>query len=981
LFQYLRLTPDARCLLVVDEVDDEAAEDIRAKCDTMPPGVGVIMIGIDASGRAQPETIQVEGLSQELMERTIQAITPGLPADVVSEIASACERSPKLAVLIANRINQDPSLISSSSRLKDRRIQSVLDRYLNIADEDIRALSVVALVNRVGWLGDVEQESVTMFTAQGMEPIVSRQRVEQLHERYGVAPLAGRFRYISPGILGDHLAARYLKGWTANALKDFIESIGPSLSESFSCRIRHLAVGLENRGIVESAILGDQGPFQNLHQVEQEGMGALLHNLSGVFPHATLRALDRIIGTATDEQLRDSTSSRREMVWALEVLLWREDTFEQASRLILRLAMTENETWSNSATGLWTGTFQTMLGHTAAGLGSRLRVLKRAMQDKNPESRRLAAVALEHALKTEHISRFGNPPTNVPGMPDQEWQPKTYGEWGDAIRQYLALVGELLNDEAFVVRLAAANALAEALNAAMRFPDVLTKWVETVLLLTDKDYAIRSRVAHAIDKEITRRQLQEEVAVSESTQQHHELSQDNEDDEVGKRFRQIMELLPGLLGNSFSSRLRWLGEREPWHSHQADEAERRRHSDIETLAQEAISDPFLMNDQWEWLLHNEGTFPEELVRCLGRLDFERKFASRIDELAEAQQRAVSWASIYEIARAEGNGHSEQIDDLVDQLRHKKGQGHRAFDLLLKVEYSHRRLAVIRELFVTGEVEASKIDSITWSTWRKALTPAQARDLVSALLKKEAPINSLISFLDAYLHDQPAAAGDLRDTALDLLRARNEPHGPSTTIHESRWERLAMRFVQQNPYEVGQACLNELAKRQTSIPRGLTEVLQKAWQSVDKTKFFLEVLEPWLDMDTIEASWVCHAIERLPLGEVGVSDLFRWVSKHPEVRARRLAKILRAPSGRPSDVHAMLLTQFEDQHVGNVFYGAFISGSWSGPSSVRTRKKIEEAKAWLEDEREVIREWATTVIHNLERQLEANLSEEAEERFR
>ncbi|MGH9426271.1 MAG: hypothetical protein ACRD2L_08215, partial [Terriglobia bacterium] len=417
LLEHLRQTPDAICVLIVDEVDDENAELLREKCATMPPGVGLILIGIDASGRPQPETVQIEGLTEDLLIKAINAITPGLPEGVAKEIAEVCERSPKLAVLIAKRISQDPSLVSPSQRLKDRTIEGVLERYLDIGEEDILALSAIALLERLGWTEGVEQESVVLYQSLGMDPTLSRGRVEQLHERYGIAPLAGRFRYISPGILGDYLAARRLKGWTADGLEAFFDQISPTMSESFSRRIRCLSAVINNREIVEVAVFGDRGPFRNIEELEQSGMAALLKNLAGAFPQGAIRALDRIIGTATDDQLRASTRCRRDLVWALEELLWSEDTFEPTARLVLRLALTENETWSNSATGLWAATFQTMLGHTAAGLEPRFRVLKRAAQDANPEARHLGAVALENALKIGHITRFGNPPDDVPGMP------------------------------------------------------------------------------------------------------------------------------------------------------------------------------------------------------------------------------------------------------------------------------------------------------------------------------------------------------------------------------------------------------------------------------------------------------------------------------------------------------------------------------------------------------------------------------------
>lgn len=983
LLQYLRNTPDAMCLLVVDEVDDDTADDLRLKCDSMPPGIGLILIGIDASGRPQPETVQVEGLTEDLLVKTIDAITPGLPEGVAREIAEACERSPKLAVLIANRISQDPSLVTPSLRLQDRRIQSVLDRYLDIGDADILALSAAALLERVGWTGNVEQESVVLYKALGMDPTLSRGRVEQLHERYGIAPLAGRFRYISPGILGDHLAARFLKGWTADGLNNFFEKIGPTMSESFSRRIRRLAAVIENREIVEVAVLSDRGPFRNIEELEQSGMAALLHNLSGAFPQATLRTLDRIIGAATDDQLKASTQCRREMVWALEGLLWSEDTFEVAARLVLRLALAENETWANNATGLWTGTFQTMLGHTAAGLEPRLRVLKHAAQNENQEARRLTAVALEHALKIGHISRYGNPPRDVPGIPVQEWHPATFGEWSDAILKYLDLVRELLTDQVPSIRLSAVNALAEGLDAAIKFPNVLPKWTETARLLIDTDYELRSRLAHVIDSEIARAEIKKESSVVEGTNQISEKERKIVEDEVAQRLQLVRGLMLELLGNSFSSRLRWIGEQEPWRLHtDEDEAQSRRRSEIEGLAREAIANPALIDTEWEWLLQNQGTFPEEWAEILGRLDLKRLFVSKVNSLAETNPRAIGWTSLYEIANAEASDSPERIDSLVDQLRQAGAQGDRIFDLLVRTGYSSKRLEVLRELFSTGAIEPLQIDRLTWSRWRDALTSAQVTDLLQMLLQQKPSISNLISFTEAYIHTHPAALDDLRETAIDLLRRGQETDHSKHTMYGYHWERLAKRLVSKNSYEIGQAVLDEIARRESSIQSGLVEVLQTVWKLTDKGKFFREVIGPWLDLETTQAWWVRKATQQsIPLDQVGAEDLALWVSERPEVRARRLADILGAPSGRPSDALAMLLEKFANQGVGGTLYGAFVSGAWSGPASTRTRGKLEEAKAWLDDERPAIREWAKNVVKSLEITLECDLKAEEEERFR
>lgn len=130
------------------------------------------------------------------------------------------------------------------------------------------------------------------------------------------------------------------------------------------------------------------------------------------------------------------------------------------------------------------------------------------------------------------------------------------------------------------------------------------------------------------------------------------------------------------------------------------------------------------------------------------------------------------------------------------------------------------------------------------------------------------------------------------------------------MHGYHWEQLAKRLAKDNPYEIAQAVLDEIARRQSSIQHGLVEVLQTAWKLSDKGKLFQEVIGPGLEIETNEAWWIRRAIEQaLPLKQVGVEDLTLWVTERPEVRACRLTNIIGAPSGRPSDAHAMLLDRF------------------------------------------------------------------------
>jgi len=978
LLEYLRHTSDARCLLVVDEVDDEQAERLLAKCETLPDGISLALIGLDASGRPQPETLQVEGLNEELMVKIILSIAQGIPNEMARDIARSCERSPKLAVIVADRVRANPSL--ASQPLTDRTIQSALERYLQIPDADLNAISGAALLMRLGWNGNAEKESEVLYNAIGVDPIDSRRRVEMLHERYGIAPVGGRFRYISPAILGDHWAAIHLKGWTGDKFKNFLSQLSPEMAKSFTLRIRRLSAVISNREAVEKAVFSDRGPFRSLEELDRTEFAHLLKNLAGVFPHAVLHTLERLISAASIAELKAADQSRRELVWTLEELLWREDTFEKAAGILLRLAIAENETWGNSATGIWAETFQTLLGRTAAGLVPRLRVLRMAARNEDSEARRLAAIALESSLKTGHITRGGYPPSDVPDMPKQEWRPETYSDWADAIIQYLSLVQDLLIDQSYVVRMATVHALAEATEAAIGFPKVLPKWLETARLLVGSDFDLRSKILRTIELEIdryqTKRNERDSVTEEEPGDEDKKAQM-----EVTEHIKQLQEFMGTLLGASFSSRLRWRGIRDPWRLHikDDDEVAKQRKMELENLAREALITPALLGQEWKWLLARTDAFPEELAEIFGKVDTERKLASTIKRLAESESRAMTWFSLYEIGNAQLAEDPQRIDARLKELLQEGAKPEQIFDLLWRAGPSPFRLELLLTLFTSKALSGSHIDNLLWSPWRRIFSPEHVVILLRAVADDPNASDSTISFLSIYLHSKPEALQVLRDIAIEFLQRER-----SDKIRERRdhdWDELAERLVEIAPYDVAKSVLRELASRESSLESDLAKVIRIAWTISDKSKMFREVIAPWLDVSTSDAWWIRQAIKQFPLEETGIEELLRWVSENPEVRVPTVADIIGPPTSRVSDLHAMLLERFSEQNPGGIFYGSFVSGAWSGPASKRTQGKIEDAKTWVNDERPVVREWSSSVLRALEETLKRDLKSEEEERFR
>lgn len=983
---HLRRTRDIECTLIIDEVDDANADTLRDRFSDMPPGVRLVMIGLDASGRAQRETLQIEGLDEDLLSEAIRALVPGLAEEIARSIARDCHRSPKLAVLIAGRIKENPGLASTPSLLADGEILSALDRYLDIdpASPSWRALSVTALLMRLGWSEEMEKESEILFRAVGLDPIEARQHVERLHDRYGIAPAANRLRYVSPAILADHLAARQLNSWTRERLEKVFAELTPAMADSFGRRVRRMAMVLNNRRVVEEVILGDQGPFRTLTDLESSHLAVLLRRLAAPFPLATLAALRRVIDLASIEELRAATRSRRDLVWALEELLWREDTFEAAADLLLRLALAENENLGNNASQIWVSTFQTMLGRTAAGSIARARVIRRAATSPDPAARRLAAGAIGAALKSEHLHRSGMPPSDVAGMPAEEWRPATYGEWADAVVSYLDILAPLLADTDVEVRRSAAEALGAGLNTASTLPErALWQWVTVVRTLVGSDYDLREPVLNAIEwtRNRLKRLLMEPIKGGASDISSAQEPDTEKAATIKKRLDVLASVAKELRGEDFSSRFRLTltsSIRGAVTHEDREEQQRAINSQLEDFAKEAVSRPELLEGEWGWLLNDKKwRGAERWIEVLGRVDEGRVFTPALTHLALQSPRASMWLSLYELAHAHATQDPTYIDRRIAEMRAQSMPPGQVFDLLYRAGYQPARFSLMLELFESAAVPADYINNLAYHPWGPKLSASEALRLAEAAAAHTSNLELLIPFVSNYLSQVTDAKQVFSDFAIKLLLTPVSEQAQARPADE--WVDLAHIYVDQFPSQLAAAALQRMIAYKLFYANEYEEkVLKRAWELGDKEQLFTDVFAPWIISEEIGGWHVRQELQGFPFADLGTEYLVNWVAVDPENRAHQLADVIGPPVGRPSDLHVELLEKFGAFGVGNSFWARFMSGSFVGPTSQWIRGKLKQAKQWLFDERPAVREWAQGLVRSLEADLQRELARESEE---
>jgi hypothetical protein len=154
-----------------------------------------------------------------------------------------------------------------------------------------------------------------------------------------------------------------------------------------------------------------------------------LDRLVHVDPDTAMATIDRVFGSLTTQDLRAIEDGRRHLVWALEKLAFRKQSFDRAATLLRRLAVAETENHiSNNATGQFKQLYQLYLSGTEADPAARLLVLDDGLCSSDPKERELCIEALGHMLAVNHFTRGGGAEEIGSGEHLKDWQPTTYGD-------------------------------------------------------------------------------------------------------------------------------------------------------------------------------------------------------------------------------------------------------------------------------------------------------------------------------------------------------------------------------------------------------------------------------------------------------------------------------------------------------------------------------------------------------------------------
>ncbi len=887
--------PGTSLVLVVDEVPADQVRYLSSAAQRAGGRVRVVSIGHDGSPDHEAVAqVEVAPLDRQTMQKIVAAWHPNMPFEQTDYVANFADGYVRVARLAARAVAENPSL-STASLFDQSDVRQLMEAMLG-NEHARRPLHVVALLSSVGWTNERAIEGRTIAAHLGLSWPDVQASVQEFQRRFGIAPRAGDLRYISPAPLGVYLALDAL-----NAYPDLVRSLPDVLPNEQARRAYYERL--------QSVVTSPQAPefadelsfFFERQELSNSGAVERWAALSGAHPARAARSALQALDRKTPEELRKLTGEpRRKLINGLVSLAWNSDAFHDAALSLARLALAENETYSNNATGEFVGLFLINMGQTATPYRDRLRVIDELTSDGDPSSVSLAVTALAGVGETSAV-RIARPQPAY--APTPEWYPPTRDEHIACVQAAFAMLTRLAklpgSDQSLVK---AAQSVDMLLRESVVRNDVATFFRAIVASHPHLRELIRREVMEVLHRETKYWKQLPEPDVQWLEALHSEF----EDKTAAGQLRQALASVDWEL----------------------------REKSLLPMAQRIALDPSPLWEEWAWLTSGNSGPVWDLGVALAQVDESRSLLPQM--VAEAPRggdlRIVS-AYLHECATRAPQG---WVDDWLDRYEQEHPEdAPLLFDVTWRCAPTSRGAERLTQLARANRLPTDLVAQLEYGPWVFGPSVDAVEELLSILMEDRANRPYVLALLEHRLGKYPDELERFTRMGLDLVSDPDLVRARQMTSYY--WQQLSERLVAKHPKLIARTIFEaqaEQGERVTSwfITHSEAAGVLQACIRADRSGVW-EVLAPFLE-NRKQAGRLAVGFPTGMVDELHHDTVLDWIAEDVDGRARLVARMA-AKSFDDGSLGAKILERFSGvEGVGDTFFGAFVSGSWSGPTSTR-----------------------------------------------
>lgn len=938
---WMRDRPGLSATLVVDECSLPEAERIQTYVSSAEGNLRLVTIGIDPP----PDRLNhfvIGPMTADVIREVVSGVHPQITLDQREWIVDKVRGFVKLARRLAEVARR------KGINLTELDVPQLLGEMFSGEERD--ALTVVALLSDVGWDGDHSAEGQTLSEHMGLDWRLCRRVIREMEER-GYVGSRGRYRHVTPELLAIWFAAAE---WRTNreGLLEIFSQAPPEMADRMSKRFRQMSHVDE---VVEVAreVLGPAGPFRVLAVLNHPRNARLFGDFSRLAPEAAVAALEAVLSQLDEAGIRALDAGRREIVWALERLVVRRDLFPQAARLLLRLAVSENEHFANNATGVFQSLFNPTARATAANGDERLELLAEVLGSTAEQELHIAIGAFEGVFDVHGGYAVSPDPGGEP--PPPAWAPESWEDRVDYCRNAFVLLEQLLDHDAATVRVAAESVLLEHFRSFF--------WLglgdEGLRLAnrTDLSESIRRRVVIQSDEVLT---------------YDHDKAFMTDD---------LMARLKDLRRNVFADPLRerlhlWLGS---WNRDLVREARGTSESplelearDLKGLVSELIVRSDLLRDEFDWITSEEAVKGRQFLGYLAEVDQQREWLEPVLEASVTRGRPELIAS-YALGLSLDGG-SEEVDALLDQWADSGELQHLVPPVTATLGLTERNALRLLALLDRG-LDPGALFCLEYARCEPDLSLDSLAKLIRAMSAAGPPLIgtvwSILNHLFSHKADVEWTSEPSFQDLLWELVGNSELIGRGRDGHASySWSRCAKPLVESDPQRLASAIVEAVTLEHEHLYAGsyVRDVLEACFLA-DPTGAWAAFAEAVEGVSIGVWNLTTWAAEEAIIEKVGVDNLKKWAEQGDadvEGRIGLIAKLTNVDT-ELSPVTRWLIEGHEDSdevmsNLDSRHGSRFSRGGWVDMEL----PGLEAAREWMNDDHPAIRKWAARRVENLER---------------
>jgi hypothetical protein len=254
----------------------------------------------------------------------------------------------------------------------------------------------------------------------------------------------GHFIILRPTPLALKLSLLFWEDFRPENYSDFIEAISSKMRKELSFQLERLGNVKEAKEIV-TAIWGVNGSFSTTKILNSNSGSLLFSSIVNVNPIEAVKVLKKNYLNKSTEELTKIVNGRQNLVWALEKLCFRKETFSDASKILMSFALAEIETYySNNATSYFKQLFHIYLAGTEVDYNKRIETLHWALEKGNSEFHLMTLKACSSALSgMGSNTRMMGAENQGSKIPLKDYQPKNLAEINDYTNSILLILKRL----------------------------------------------------------------------------------------------------------------------------------------------------------------------------------------------------------------------------------------------------------------------------------------------------------------------------------------------------------------------------------------------------------------------------------------------------------------------------------------------------------------------------------------------------------